>query len=290
MTEQVENIQQEKDEYELVAASSAPEQAEAEQPIEEVEQPEQAEQADEVDEVLLIEDDEVSPTSDAEPDSEEDLPEDAPNWAKKLRQQYKEVVRENKQLKQQSQPQAAFVADEFTEPEPTEEDVDYDIPLLKKKYAEWLSRKNAHAEQQKAAKTEAEALQAQYREKLNTYNERKQTVAKKFADYDKAEKTVIDTVPVQVQNAILMYSDAPELLVLVAGRKPEIRERLTRLANDPVALGVEIGKLSKSVKSAPKPKAQVAATPQVKAGSVKPKSADERRFTERFPDAVFKSN
>ena len=289
MTEQVENIQQEKDEYELVAASSAPEQAEAEQPIEEVEQPEEVEQADEVDEVLLIEDDEVSPTSDAEPDSEE-LPEDAPNWAKKLRQQYKEVVRENKQLKQQSQPQAAFVADEFTEPEPTEEDVDYDIPLLKKKYAEWLSRKNAHAEQQKAAKAEAEALQAQYSEKLNTYNERKQTVAKKFADYDKAEKTVIDTVPVQVQNAILMYSDAPELLVLVAGRKPEIRERLTKLANDPVALGVEIGKLSKSVKSAPKPKAQVAATPQVKAGSVKPKSADERRFTERFPDAVFKSN
>lgn len=289
MTEQVENIQQEKDEYELVAASNAPEQAEAEQQIEEVEQPEEAEQADEVDEVLLIEDDEVSPTSDAEPDSEE-LPEDAPNWAKKLRQQYKEVVRENKQLKQQSQPQAAFVADEFTEPEPTEEDVDYDIPLLKKRYAEWLSRKNAHAEQQKAAKAEAEALQAQYSDKLNTYNERKQTVAKKFADYDKAEKTVIDTVPVQVQNAILMYSDAPELLVLVAGRKPEIRERLTKLANDPVALGVEIGKLSKSVKSAPKPKAQVAATPQVKAGSVKPKSADERRFTERFPDAVFKSN
>ena len=85
-----------------------------------------------------------------------------------------------------------------------------------------------------------------------------------------------------------MHADNPELIVLVAGRKPEIMKRLTELSSDPVGLGVEIGKLSKMVKSAPKAKSTIAASPQVKAGSVKPSSAAESKFKNMFPDAIIR--
>ncbi len=266
--------------------------------VEEVEQVEVEAQADEpaeleeTEEALLIGDDEVSPTSDAEQGSDDEIPEDAPNWAKNLRQQYKELARENKQLKQAQavaqQPVQAVA--EFSEkmPDLEDTDVDWDKDKLAQKMAAYFTKKREFEESQKQQSAEVEKLQQAYNVKLSEYNERKTKVASKFPDYATAEKNVIDSLPLAAQNAILMHADNPELIVLVAGRKPEIMKRLAELASDPVGLGVEIGKLSKMVKSAPKVKASVSATPQVKAGSTKPVSASESKFKNMFPDAIIR--
>lgn len=290
MTGQVEQVVEQADDWVEVGAETV-EVAEVD------EQPDadhSEETTEESEETLLIGDDEVSPASDAdEGSSEEDsLPEDAPNWAKDLRQKYKEAARELKQLKAEKTqaPKAEFVPDVFNEPMPDLEDsdVDYDKEKLAKKMASYLERKNQHEAKQAQAKAEQEKLVEQYQVKLSDYNERKQKVAAKFPDFAKAEQKVIDSVPIAAQNALLMYADSPELIVLAAGRSSEIRAKLASLANDPVALGVEIGKLSKMVKAAPKAKAVVTPTPQIKAGSTKPVSADESRFKNMFPDAIIR--
>lgn len=289
MTEQVEQVVEQADDWVEVGAETVE--------VAEVDEQPDADHGEktteESEETLLIGDDEVSPASDAEGSSEEDnLPEDAPNWAKDLRQKYKEAARELKQLKAEKTqaPKVEFVPDVFSEPMPDweDKDVDYDKERLQAKMAAWTERKNQHEAKQAQAKAEQEKLVEQYQVKLNDYNERKQKVAAKFPDFAKAEQKVIDSVPIAAQNALLMYADSPELIVLAAGRSAEIRAKLASLANDPVALGVEIGKLSKMVKAAPKAKAVVTPTPQIKAGSTKPVSADESRFKNMFPDAIIR--
>lgn len=283
MSEQVDNI-----EIEEVETVEEVEQAEVDTQDEDNSQVE----TEETEEALLIGDEEASPASSAEQGSDDEIPEDAPNWAKNLRHQYKELVRENKQLKQSQAvaQQPVSVTAEFTEkmPDLEDPDVDWDKDKLAHKMAAYFTKKREFEESQKQQAVEAEKIQQAYQVKLSEYNERKNSVAKKFPDYATAEKNVIDSLPLAAQNAVLMYAENPELIVLAAGRKPEIMKRLTELSSDPVALGVEIGKLSKMVKSAPKAKSTIAASPQVKAGSVKPSSAAESKFKNMFPDAIIR--
>ena len=239
---------------------------------------------------LIIADDEESPTSEEDEDDVE-VPEDAPNWAKQLRQRQKELARENKALKQ-AQAQAAAPAyqpESFTEKEPELEDdgIDYDAAKFKAKYQEWTQKKAAFEAKQSEQRAEYEQLQSRFNERLADYSVKKTEISQRFKDYDDAEKVVISEVPQAVQNAILLYAEKPELIVLAAGRNKELRDKLAKLQSDPVALGIEIGRLNKAVKLGDKPKPKVEPTPQVKAPAGKPPSPEDARFRQLFPDAKF---
>lgn len=253
-----------------------------------VEQAEVAESA-ESDELELVIDEEASPASNVEQD-DIDIPDDAPNWAKQLRQGYKDIARENKRLKaQQAQPAADYEPDVFNDPYPELEDSDvaYDTAVHRQKVLAWTEKKAQFDKKQESKKAEFEQIQARYNEKLSDYQSKKVTLQKQFPDYDKAEAVVINELPRDVQNTILLYADDPSLIVLAAGRNKDLRDKLTKLQNDPVALGKEIGRLESKVKIAAKPKPTIEPAPTVKAPAGKPIPADEKRFREFLPDAKF---
>lgn len=255
----------------------------------EVEQAEETESAESEEPELVIEDEEASPASDVEQDDIE-IPDDAPNWAKQLRQRQKELARENRQLKSQQQQAAVqYEPEVFNEPFPELEDadVDFDPAKLKEKVLNWTDKKAKFEAKQQSQKAEFEQLQARYNEKLSDYHAKKETLQKQFPDFGKVEAVVINELPKTVQNAILMYSDDPSLIVLASGRNKEVRDKLSQLQNDPVALGKEIGRLDKVVKVKAKPAPTIEPAPTVKAPAGKPLSADEKRFRDAIPDAKF---
>lgn len=286
MQEQVEKV----DDFQFVGDEPQAQEVEAvEVDEQDVEQTEEAASAEGEELELVIEDAEASPASTVEQDDIE-IPDDAPNWAKQLRQGYKELARENKKLKtQQQQAVAQYEPEVFNEPFPdiADADVDFDTDKLKAKVMSWSEKKAKFDNSQSSKKAEFEQMQNRYNEKLSDYVTKKEVLQKQFSDYDKAEAAVISEVPQNVQNTILLYADDPSLIVLAAGRNKEVRDKLIKLQNDPVALGKEIGRLESKVKIAAKPRPTIEPSPQVKAPAGKPLSPDEKRFREMFPDAKF---
>ena len=287
MQEQVETV----DDFVVVGEEQQAQEVETAEVDEhqDVEQAEETEREESDELELVIDNAEASPASDVEQDDIE-IPDDAPNWAKQLRQRQKELARENRQLKtQQQQSAAAYEPEVFNEPFPELEDpdVEFDPAKLKAKVLSWTEKKAKFETSQSSKKAEFEQMQTRYSERLTDYQSKKVTLQKQFNDYDKAEAAVISEVPRDVQNAILLYAEDPSLIVLAAGRNKEVRDKLTKLQNDPVALGVEIGRLSKMVKVSSKPKPTIEPAPTVRAPAGKPIPADEKRFRELLPDAKF---
>lgn len=286
MQEQVETV----DDFLVVGEEQQAQEVEAAEVDEhqDVEQAEEAESAESEELELVIDNAEASPASDVEQDDIE-IPDDAPNWAKQLRQRQKELARENRQLKTQQQQAAQYEPEVFNDqfPELEDPDVEFDPAKLKAKVLNWTEKKAKFETSQSSKKAEFEQMQTRYSERLTDYQSKKVTLQKQFNDYDKAEAAVISEVPRDVQNAILLYAEDPSLIVLAAGRNKEVRDKLTKLQNDPVALGVEIGRLSKMVKVSSKPKPTIEPAPTVRAPAGKPIPADEKRFRELLPDAKF---
>jgi len=287
MQEQVETV----DDFVVVGEEQQAQEVETAE-VDEHQDVEQAEEAEseESDELeLVIDNAEASPASDVEQDDIE-IPDDAPNWARQLRQRQKELARENRQLKtQQQQSAASYEPEVFNEPFPELEDpdVEFDPAKLKAKVLNWTEKKAKFETSQSSKKAEFEQMQTRYSERLTDYQSKKVTLQKQFSDYDKAEAAVISEVPRDVQNAILLYAEDPSLIVLAAGRNKEVRDKLTKLQNDPVALGKEIERLDKGLKLKPKPKPTIEPAPTVRAPAGKPIPADEKRFRELLPDAKF---
>lgn len=287
MQEQVETV----DDFVVVGEEQQAQEVEAAEVDEhqEVEQAEETESAESEELELVIDNAEASPASDVEQDDIE-IPDDAPNWAKQLRQGYKDIARENKRLKaQQTQTAAAYEPEVFNDPFPDleDDDVGFDSDKLKAKVISWTEKKAKFEASQSSKKAEFEQMQTRYNERLTDYQSKKVALQKQFTDYDKAEAAVISEVPQTVQNTILLYADDPSLIVLAAGRNKEVRDKLTKLQNDPVALGKEIGRLESKVRIAAKPKPTIEPAPTVRAPVGKPIPADEKRFRELLPDAKF---
>lgn len=283
MTEQVEIVS----DFELVGELQTEQATEVVDEQQEVDQQE-PEQEEQQEYELTIEDTEASPASDVEQDDIE-IPEDAPNWAKQLRQGYKELARENKRLKtQQAHSAVSYEPEVFNEPYPEleDEDVAFDTAKHRQKVLAWTEKKAQFDEKQRAKKAEVEQVQVVYNQKLQDYESKKQSMLQRFPDFQAAEQAAAE-LPVVVQNAAIMYAADPAAFVLAVGRNKEVRDKLAKLQNDPVALGVEIERLNRAVKVGPKPKPAIEPAPTVKAPTGKPMDADEKRFRSAFPDAKF---
>ena len=258
------------------------------EPVEVAAQDETAEVADEADSdelELVIDGEAVPPTAD---EDEIEMPEDAPNWARDLRQKYKELARENKQLKQVTpQPQPQQEPDLQELPEPTLEGCDWDEAKFKADMKAWAAHQakleSAKAERESKHAKEVEAIQA----KQAAYVQRKAEIAKHAPDYDSVEQVVTSALTVQTQNMILDLAKDPTAIVLAAGRNKALLNELAGLQTDPIRLAAKIGELNRTANFAPKVKQGFGAEPKVRAPSIKPQSAEDAAFSARFPDAKF---
>lgn len=223
-----------------------------------------------------------SPTSDDEEDNT------APDWVKNLRKEYKESAKENKELKARLQ-ELESGKETNSEPvtelpsKPRLEDVDYDEDAHEKALDDWYSKKSQFESQKSEAEQKQKALREEHNQKVKRYQERKQLV--KVQGFDIAEKAVMDEVPQMIQAQIIHYSDAPEMVVLAAGRNADIRQKLAQ-AKDPIELGRLIGSIEAKARIAPKAKKPSVTTPKVKGGSgPKHQAKEDRAFYAAFPDA-----
>lgn len=262
------------------------EQTEEVEQIEESEQSE-AEQEEASDELELVIDGEAVPPT-AEDDEDVPMPDDAPNWARELRQKYKELAKENKQLKQsvpQVEPEKPVAVQPM--PKPTLEACGWDENVF-------ASKMDEYAENQIALKLQAQQAEAEQRKQRDElsglqrkYTERRSAVMKQAADYESAEAGFVGAIGEQAQLLVLKYAKDPAAVVLAAGRNKALLQELQQIQHDPLALAAKIGELNRTATFAPKTKPQFKAEPSVKAQNSKPPSAADARFNSMFPDAKF---
>lgn len=260
--------------------------------VEEVEQVEESEQQDAEqeeasDELELVIDGEAVPPT-AEDDEDVPMPDDAPNWARELRQKYKELAKENKQLKQsvpQVEPEKPVAVQPM--PKPTLEACGWDENVF-------ASRMDEYAENQIALKLQAQQAEAEKQKQQDElsglqrkYTERRSAVMKQAADYESAESGFVSAIGEQAQLLVLKYAKDPAAVVLAAGRNKALLQELQQIQHDPLALAAKIGELNRTATFAPKTKPQFKAEPSVKAQNSKPPSAADARFNSMFPDAKF---
>lgn len=204
-----------------------------------------------------------SPTSEDDDADVDGKP--APQWVKDLRKQNRELSRKLKELESKKL-ETAEAEKPVTElppmPDISDADIDYDGEKLKQKMAEWVDLKIKHDSHKASQEAEQKRQQEEHLKRFERYNERKKAV--KVAGYDIAEQVVINEVPQNIQSMIIHYAEAPEMVVLAAGRNAEIRKQLAN-TKDPVELGRLIGSIEAKARIAPKVASKPSATPQVKA-------------------------
>lgn len=260
-----------------------------EEDVEQVEEHEQheAEQEEASDELELVIDGEAVPPT-AEDDDDVPMPDDAPNWARELRQKYKELAKENKQLKQ-SVPQVEPEKPVAVQPmqKPTLELCGWDENVFASKMDEYAENQIALKLQAQQAEAEKQKQQDELSGLQRKYTERRSAVMKQAADYESAEAGFVGAIGEQAQLLVLKYAKDPAAVVLAAGRNKALLQELQQIQHDPLALAAKIGELNRTATFAPKTKPQFKAEPSVKAQSSKPPSAADARFNSMFPDAKF---
>lgn len=206
-----------------------------------------------------------------------------PALVRHLRNTIKEKERELKELRTkspQSQQQAPAQAPRM--PQLSDDGIDYDESVFQKRLSEW-SEENAKYHAAQAQQQQAnQVAQQQYQQRLQQYQERVKTV--KVANYQQAEKVVIDEVPEPIQAAIIQYAEKPEMVVIALARNPELRKQFAD-ATDPVALGRQIGIIESKAKTMPKPKSTAATVPPVKGNN-----GAELNSLEKLKEEARKSN
>ncbi|CAI0690306.1 scaffolding protein [Serratia entomophila] len=185
---------------------------------------------------------------------------------KHLRGTIKEKERELKELRRlsQQQPQQQVINQPPQMPKLSDEGIDYDEEVFQKKLDQW-SKDSAQYQSQQQAKAQQEQQQKDlYQQKLSNYQQRAKAL--KVSGYQEAEQIVLDEVPVEIQNAILLEAEKPEMVVLALGRNAELRRELASATN-PIAVGRLIERIESKAKTMPKPKLTAATVPEVKGGN-----------------------
>jgi len=248
---------------EFVGYTMVDEQAEietvGEEVTEAVETEAQAEvEAEEVDEIVVSIGDESPPSEDEEVHS-------APEWVKELRKQYRELKRENGELKAKVQAPAETKPAELGK-KPALEDFDYDAERYEQELSSWFERKREHDARQAEIQREQENAQKEWQAKLDGYNKAKSEL--KVKDYDEAEMLAQETFNVTQQGIVLQGAENPALLIYALGKNPAKAKEIAAI-NDPVKFAFAVAKLEKELKvsnrKAPPPEKTVAGNGSISA-------------------------
>ena len=181
------------------------------------------------------------------PDPEDEEEARAPGWVRDLRKQYREEKRRAKELEQKvthleqrQQPMQQPLGQK-----PTLEAVDYDTDRYEKELSAWYEKKRQHDEQQLSIKSQQQAVQKGWEQKLESYHSAKAEL--KVRDYDFAEDVVQDTLSVMQQGMIVQGAENPALLVYALGKNPKKAKELASIT-DPVKFAFAVAKLETNLK------------------------------------------
>jgi hypothetical protein len=216
------------------------------------------------------EDDDVVVTIGEETPPPEDEEQKAPEWVRELRKNHRELVRENRELKEKlNTGSAAETKPAALGAKPKLDDFDYDTEKFEQELAKWYDRKRAHD----AAAAEADAAQKEqqkaWQAKLDAYGTAKAEL--KVKDMEDAEATATEVLSVTQQGVILQGAENPALVVYALGKNPKKAKELSAI-NDPVKFAFAVAKLETQLKvtnrkAAPPPEKTVSGSAP-KSGSV----------------------
>lgn len=164
------------------------------------------------------------PESDDENDPFANQP--APKWVKDVRNENKELKRELKRLKAQSEPQQPQVAQ--LREKPTITDHDFDSEAYASDLEQWLNEKV----QYDAQKAKEEAIDNRYVASVDK-------MRKIAPDYDEVEDTVIATLSLEKQGLLKFGIEDTAKLVYALGKSPNKLAELEQL--DPVSFVKQLG-------------------------------------------------
>lgn len=172
---------------------------------------------------------------------------DAPEWVRDLRKKYRELERENAELKSKAAPKAPEAG---PKPELYDEGIDGDEATYDAAIIAWHERKRAA----EAAKTEAQKAEEQAQERwhaeLGTYATQKDKLGVK--DFNTAEEEVLSALTPQQQAILVQGAESKALLVYALGKSPDKLRELAAI-QDPIKFAFAAAKLEGKTKMERRP-------------------------------------
>ncbi|PNH94085.1 phage capsid protein [Vibrio diazotrophicus] len=220
-------------------------------------------------------------------DDEEDIDgKPAPQWVKELRKNFKQLQKENRELKREKEDEGKSPAgQEVKQPEtlperPTLESCEYDDEAFEKALTEWHEKKIRVEQQANAQKRQQQEFQKRMQDRLQLHRERSAKLPVK--DYAEMEAIVEQELPALHQEVLIHAADeGTELIAYALGKNKQLRQRLSA-ETDPIRAAFLMGQMSRDVRLAPKPKKKTKPEPEVRGGAGNAKSDD---FQKQCPGA-----
>lgn len=188
----------------------------------------------------------------------------APEWVRELRKNYRELQRENRELKEKVTAPGAETKPAQLGKKPTLEEHDYDADKFEEALASWYEQKRKVDDQQTKAEAEAKAAQEAWQAKLNAYGKAKTEL--KVKDFDGAEAVAQENFSATQQGIILQGAENPALLIYALGKNPKKAKELASIT-DPVKYAFAVAKLETQLKvtqrKAPPPEKTLSGTGRV---------------------------
>ena len=181
---------------------------------------------------------------------------------KQLRQTIKEQRAQlrDKGLTPPAAPQAQAAAPLTLPPYPKMEDdgIDYDPEIFAQKVREWHETEGRVKAQQQQQEQQQQQLVQTFNERKQAYKDRVSTM--KVRGYEDAEAFVAGEISQEVQAALILHAEKPELVVLALARNADLLKQAKSIT-DPVKLGMLIGMVEAKAKALPKGKKAVNGVP-----------------------------
>lgn len=202
-----------------------------------------------------------------EPSDEDDFSgKPAPTWVKDLRKKEREARKRIKEL--EAQVQQAKPADKPIEvgAKPKLADFDYDEDQFESAVEQWHERKRQVEQQQASKQAEEEQAQQAWQTKMQSYEERRQTVAAKVRDFEEVEEAAKDKLTPTQQGILIHAAENPELIMYHLGKHPNKAKELAEIT-DPIQFAFAAAKLDSQMKiQTRKPSTQPERKPSGSAG------------------------
>lgn len=185
---------------------------------------------------------------DPEPSDDDDFSgQPAPAWVKDLRKQSREDKKRIKEL--EAQVQQAKPAEKPIEVglKPKLADFDYDEDQFESAVEQWHERKRQVEQQQALKQAEEEQAQQAWQTKMQSYEERRQTVAAKVRDFEEVEEAAKDKLTPTQQGILIHAAENPELIMYHLGKHPNKAKELAEIT-DPIQFAFAAAKLDSQMK------------------------------------------
>ena len=183
-----------------------------------------------------------------EPSGEDDFSgQPAPAWVKDLRKKEREARKRIKEL--EAQVQKSQPADKPIEVglKPKLSDFDYDEDQFESAVEQWHERKRQVEQQQASKQAEEEQAQQAWQTKMQSYEERRQTVAAKVRDFEEVEEAAKDKLTPTQQGILIHAAENPELIMYHLGKHPNKAKELAEIT-DPIQFAFAAAKLDSQMK------------------------------------------